>query len=178
MSSEDEVANRENGWCKGCQPELCQGCGEGWGWNKERDEYRRVLLNVRAWWLTEGKRPFLGAPACIFQVQEALEPAYRRQPAPNSCLPAEEPAPLQRIAQLEKELEELRTSHQETRLKYAGAIGLLCQITQEPKALEDDATFDGAITDAVLDWCKATGWTMKTFHGQISVEPRTEELPL
>jgi hypothetical protein len=38
MKKAEEETNRENGWCKGCTPDNCSGCGEARGYDEPLDE--------------------------------------------------------------------------------------------------------------------------------------------
>lgn len=57
------------------------------------------------------------------------------------------------------------------RLQYAGAIGLLCELsTQLRNSCERDDHLD-SIEQAVSDWCKLTGWSYNRILHRIEVFP-------
>jgi len=56
----------------------------------------------------------------------------------------------------------------ELRMKYAGAIGVLCECS----VLVDEDTRD-SIEMAVGDWCNQTGWTMTRTLDRVDVMPPT-----
>lgn len=61
---------------------------------------------------------------------------------------------------------------QELRLKYAGAIGLICELALHVRDMGDerDELLDQA-EQAVKDWCALTGWTYQRILHRIEVFP-------
>jgi len=56
------------------------------------------------------------------------------------------------------------------RLGYAGAIGLLCELSTNLHGMDADENRD-CIEDAVHDWCEITGWTCRRILDRIEVFP-------
>ena len=59
------------------------------------------------------------------------------------------------------------TETTELRMKYAGVIGLLCEIS--PRITDDDEK--ESLINAVQDWCDYTGWTMTLTLDRVEVVP-------
>lgn len=55
-------------------------------------------------------------------------------------------------------------------MRYAGAIGLLCECSVHLKGPDADDLRD-SIEQAVSDWCDGSGWTWKRILDSIDVEP-------
>jgi hypothetical protein len=56
------------------------------------------------------------------------------------------------------------------RLGYAGAIGLLCEVSASLGGIDADENRD-CIEEAVRDWCEITGWTCRRILDRIEVSP-------
>ena len=65
-------------------------------------------------------------------------------------------------------LHEAENNFTEMRLKYAGAIGLLCSCSLE---LPSSSEMRDSIIAAVDDWCNITGWSYKQILSRIELIP-------
>jgi len=57
------------------------------------------------------------------------------------------------------------------RMKYAGAIGLLCEASVYIRNHPEGEDIRESIERAVADWCKTSGWTWKRTLSRIEVSP-------
>ncbi len=63
------------------------------------------------------------------------------------------------------------TEEQTIRMRYAGAIGLLCAISTNVT----DPDYKDMIDQCVNDFCKSTGWTWERLLDRVEVFPPENE---
>jgi hypothetical protein len=84
----------------------------------------------------------------------------------DTMLGAYQTAAKDRIRWLSVQLAKANSELANARLKRAGAIGLLCEVSTQVR--EDDRE---SIEQAAREWCEDTGWVMKRVLDRVEVSP-------